>query len=127
MESIKHDENLYSTQCWENVRIMTGVRSEGAWRRTMSGPGDGATLWGQLEDDKRCTCLLIPALHHKVDKVGSIEGVWVLHDSHRRKSPIDRVKPKVRREVIHQVILALPEGESVAMARRANQRRNAPD
>jgi hypothetical protein len=61
-----------------------------------------------------CTCLLIPTLHHKADEVSSVEGVWVLHDGHRSKSPIDSVEPEVRREVIHQVILTLPEGESVA-------------
>jgi len=44
MESIKYDENLYSTQCWENVRVMTGVRSEGAWRRTMSESGGRAIM-----------------------------------------------------------------------------------
>ena len=53
----------------------------------------------------------------------------MLHNSHRSKSPIDRIKPKVRREVIHKVILALPERESVPMARDANERRrrSAPD
>jgi len=48
-----------------------------------------------------CTCLLIPALHHKVNEVSLIEGVGVLHNGDRCKSPIDRVKPKVRCEMIH--------------------------
>jgi UDP-N-acetyl-D-mannosaminuronic acid transferase (WecB/TagA/CpsF family) len=45
----------------------------------------------------------------------------VLHDGHRSKSPVDRVEPKVRREVIHQVVIALPDGKSVVVARRARR------
>lgn len=45
----------------------------------------------------------------------------MLHNGHRSKSPIDCVEPKVRREVIHQVVIALPEAKSVAMTRRATQ------
>lgn len=48
----------------------------------------------------------------------------MLHNGHRSKSPVDRVEPKVRREVIHQVILALPESELVAMAMEMARRAN---
>jgi len=76
---------------------------------------------------RRCTCLLIPTLHHKVDEICSVEGAWVLHNCHRSESPVHRVKAEMRREVIHQVILTLPEGESsVAVGCRVNERRSAP-
>lgn len=53
------------------------------------------------------TCLIVPAAHDELDHFVSVERVLLLHNAERGQTPVYRVHPQVRGEMVDEVIFVL--------------------
>lgn len=70
---------------------------ESAW-------GDGAIETARTD----LTFLVIPAAHHKVNHLLTVERILLIHDTQCSEAPVYRVHAQVRSQMVGKVILVLP-------------------